>query len=444
MRIAVVGGIAGGTSAAAKARRTARDAEITIFEASPFVSVGACGMPYFLAGEIDDPYAFVVRRPEDFERTGIHVKVGYRVVEVDLSKGKLVAESKDERVEYAFDRMVLATGAVPRRLNVPGEDLRGVFVLKGLPHLLAIDAYMREERVERVAVVGGGFIGLELVGAFAKRGFKVFHIYRGDHVPSKFDADMVEMVPSLMDGHGVERLWGVNVAEFLGKDRVEELVLTSGDRVKVDMVLVAIGVVPNSELAKAMGLELSVAGAVKVDEHMRTSAEHVYAAGDCTHCYSAVNGEPVYLPFGSIANRHGRVAGTNVAGGNAVMPRVSGASVFKLFDWGFARAGFVEAELRKQGIDCASVRIKAKDRAHYYPGASDIWVKLIWDKSTGRLLGGEIVGHYTAVKRIDVLSALICRGGTVEDLKNTDMAYSPPFSPAWDPLSIAANQAVKE
>ena len=445
MKIAVIGGIAGGTSAAAKARRTNRNAEITIFEASNYVSVGACGMPYALAGVIEDPMNLVVRRPEDFERSGIRVKLGYRVVEVDLDKGELVAESSDgKREKHPFDRLVYATGARPRRLDVPGGDLKGVFYLKTLKDLLEIEAFIKETEAKKAVVVGGGFIGLEVVNAFVKRGFEVASVYTGTHPPSRFDEEMVSEIPQIMDREGVKRFWGVSVEEFVGNGRVREVRLSSGEKIETDLVLVSIGVVPNTELARDMGLELSVANTVKVDEFMRTSAENVYAAGDCTHCYSAVDGEPIYLPLGSIANRHGRVAGTNVAGGRAVMPKVAGTSIFKFFELGIARTGYAEKELKAKGMEYKSVLIKAKDTAHYYPGSGTIKVKLMWDPSTGRVLGGEIVGPYTGVKRIDVLAVLVATGGTVEDLKNTDLAYSPPFSPVWDPLSIAANQAVKD
>lgn len=210
------------------------------------------------------------------------------------------------------------------------------------------------------------------------------------------------------------------------------------------MVIASVGVIPNTELAKKAGLELSVSNTIKVDEYMQTSHEGVFAAGDCTHCYSAVTGEPIYLPLGSIANRHGKVAGTNVAGGKAVMPKVAGTSIFKFFELGVARVGLVEKELVARGVNYGKVLVKAGSVAHYYPGGGTIKVKLFWDKDSGRLLGGEIVGPYTGVKRIDVLATIISMGGTVEDLKRVDLAYSPPFSPVWDPLSIAANQAVKD
>ncbi|MGB9668090.1 MAG: FAD-dependent oxidoreductase [Thermosulfidibacteraceae bacterium] len=446
MRLAVVGGIAGGTSAAAKAKRVKKDAEIAIFEASNFVSVGACGMPYRLSGDIHDPMELVVRRKEDFEKTGIKVYLGYRVVEVDINRGVLFALGpKGEEEKYEFDKLILATGATARKLGVPGEDLRGIFTLKSLEDLLAIESFMAENEVRDILVVGSGFIGLEVIDAFVKRGFNVTSVDIATSVPPNFDEDVVEKVPAVLDSHGVKRIWGVSVTEFLGNGRVMGCKLSNGEEVKVDIVICSVGFKPTVDLAVKMGLELSVAGSIKVNEYMETSREGVYAAGDCTHSYSAVTGEPIYLPLGSLANRHGRVAGTNAVSGNrVVMPKIAGSSVFKLFNLGFARTGFVEKELKARNIQYEKVLIKAKDKAHYYPTSGEIIVKLMWEKDSGRVLGGEIVGPIEAVKRIDVVGAVICMGGTVEDLARIDMAYSPPFSPVWDPLTVAANQALKD
>lgn len=444
MRIAVIGGIAAGTSAAAKAKRVNKNAEVVIFEASNFVSVGACGMPFYLGGDIDDLYKLVVRRKEDFEKTGIRVYLGYKVNYVDIDKGRIFAYGADGEVTYEFDRLVLATGAKSRKLGVPGEDLNGVFTLKSLEDLIAIDKFMKENAVNNIVIVGSGFIGLELIDAFVRRGFSVTSVDIATSAPPQFDEDVVDILPRFMDEKGVRRYWGVSVTEFVGDGKVKACILSSGDKISTDMVIVSVGFVPNTELAKMIGLELSVAGAIKVNEYMETSREGIYSAGDCTHSYSAVTGEPIYLPLGSLANRHGRVAGTNVAGGRAVMPKIAGSSVFKFFDLGVARTGFVEKELKMRGFDYEKVVIRAKDKAHYYPTSKDVVVKIMWEKSTGRILGAELVGPVEAVKRIDVIGALITLGKTVEDLANVDMAYSPPFSPVWDPLLVAANQAVKE
>ncbi len=445
MKIVVIGGIAGGTSAAAKAKRTNKSAEIVIYEKGKYVSVGACGIPYVLGGYIPGPEKLIVRRPEDFEKSGIKVKLEHEVVGIDLDKRKvLVRDPQGRTFEDPFDRLIIATGASARKLDVPGSNLRGVFTVKGLDDLIAIESYIKKENVNKILIVGGGFIALELISAFRERGFDVYSLYYKGHVPSRFDRDVVEPVLSKLDEKGVKKLWNTELEEIEGRERVERVRLKSGEIVEVDMVIMAVGVKPNPKLAKEAGLELSVAESIKVDEHMQTSEEGIYAAGDCTHCYSVVTGKPIYLPLGSIANRHGRVAGTNAAGGKAIMAPVAAGTVFKFFELGIAKTGLTEREAINEGFNTASVLVKALDKAHYFPGAGRLWIKLVWEKESGRLLGAQMVGPYTAVKRIDVVSALLHKHSTIEDLKNVDMAYSPPFSPAWDPLSIAANQAVKE
>ncbi len=445
MRIVVIGGVAGGMSAAAKAKRTRKDAEIIVFEKGRFVSYGACGIPYFLSGDIEDYEELIVRRPEDFEKAGIKVNLGWEVKEIDIKNFKVLAESaQGERKEVSFDSLVIATGASSRKLPIEGADLKGVFTLKSLDDGIAIKNYIVSEKVKRIAVIGAGFIGLELIDAFIKQGIEVVSVDIVHAPPPQFDEDMVDLVKEKASEKGVVTYWGAKVERIEGKDSVEAVVIEGGERVPVDMAIFSVGVTPNSQIAERAGIELSVAGAIKVDERMQTSIEGIFAAGDCTHSYSVVTGKPIYLPLGSLANRHGRVAGTNAAGKNAVMHPVAGTSIVKFFDIGLARAGITESEAKNEGFDVASVIIKAYDKAHYYPGAGKIKVKLVWERNSGKLLGAQIAGPYTGVKRIDVIASLLIKKATVYDLKSVDLAYAPPFSPVWDPLSIAANQAVKD
>ena len=444
MRIVVIGGVAGGMSAAAKARRTNKDAEIVVFEKGRFVSYGACGMPYFLSGEIESYEELIVRKPEDFEKAGIKVNLGWEAKEIDAKNFKVIVESREgKREEVSFDSLVIATGASSRRLPIEGVDLKGVFTLKSLDDGIAIKNYISDKKVKRAAVIGAGFIGLELIDAFVRQGIEVVSIDIVPSPPPQFDDDMVDFVKEKADENKVITCWGSKVDRIEGGDSVEAVVI-EGERFPVDMVVLSVGVSPNSEIAERAGIELSVANAIKVDERMQTSVEGIYAAGDCTHSYSVVTGKPIYLPLGSLANRHGRVAGTNAAGKNAVMHPVAGSSIVKFFDIGLARAGLTESEAKSEGFDVASVVIKAYDKAHYYPGAGKMKVKLVWDKASGRLLGAQLAGPYTGVKRIDVVASLLIKRATVSDLKSVDLAYAPPFSPVWDPLSIAANQAVKD
>ena len=444
MKIAIIGGVAGGMSAAAKAKREKKDAEIVVFEKGRFVSYGACGMPFFLGGEIKNYSELIVRRPEDFEKAGIKVKLGWEVKELDLKDFKLIAEdNRGNKEKHSFDKLIIATGARSRVLNIPGNDLKGVFSLKTIDDAINIDSYIRNEHVKTVVIIGAGFIGLELIEAFVKRGLKVISVDIVQTPPPQFDPDMTEGIKEICEKNQVETYWGTEVREIKGRGRVEAVDI-GGKEVNTDMVIFSVGVIPNSELAEKAGIELGVARSIKVDQYMQTSVEGVFAAGDCTHSYSAVTGNPLYLPLGSIANRHGRIAAVNAIGKRYAMHPIAGTSIVKFFHTGLARAGLTESEALKAGIDIGSVTIKALDRAHYYPGATKLKVKLIWEKESGRIVGAQLFGHYSAVKRIDVIAALIVKGATVEDLKASDLAYSPPFSPVWDPLLVAANQAVKE
>ena len=444
MKIAIIGGVAGGMSAAAKAKREKKDAEIVVFEKGKFVSYGACGMPFFLGGEIHDYNELIVRRPEDFEKAGIKVKLGWEVKEIDLKKFELTAENeRGDKEKHSFDKLIIATGARSRILNIPGKDLKGVFTLKTLDDAINIDNYIRNNNVKTAVVIGAGFIGLELIEAFVKRGLKVISVDIVETPPPQFDPDMTEGIKEICDKNKVETYWGVGVDEIEGNDKVETVKI-AGESINADMVVFSVGVIPNSELAERAGIELGVARSIKVDHYMQTNIEGVFAAGDCTHSYSAVTGKPLYLPLGSIANRHGRIAAVNAIGKRYAMKPIAGTAIVKFFDMGLARAGLTENEALKAGINIETVTIKALDKAHYYPGATRLKVKLIWEKESGKIVGAELFGHYSAVKRIDVIAALIVKGATVEDLKASDLAYSPPFSPVWDPLLVAANQAVKE
>ena len=377
-----------------------------MFEKGRFVSYGACGIPYFLSGEIESYESLIVRKPEDFERAGIKVNLNAEVKEIDVKNFNLTVEINGANEKVGFDSLIIATGASSKRLPVEGRDLEGVFTLKSLDDGIAIKDYIKRASVKRVGIVGAGFIGLELIEAFVKQGLKVVSVDIVSSPPPQFDEDMVDFVKEKVEEYKVKTYWGAGIDRIEGADKVEAMVI-EGERVPVDMVIFSVGVSPNSEIAKNAGLELSVAGSIKVDERMQTSVDNIYAAGDCTHSYSAVTGKPVYLPLGSLANRHGRVAGTNAAGRLAFMKPIAGTSIVKFFDIGLARTGLTETEAKREGFDVDSVVIKAYDKAHYYPGAGKIKVKLVWNRKDGALLGAQLSGPYMSVKRIDVISSLI-------------------------------------
>ncbi|AEB11270.1 FAD-dependent oxidoreductase [Marinithermus hydrothermalis] len=442
-RLVIIGGVAAGMSAAAKAKRTNPDLEITVFEKSPHVSYGACGLPYFLAGRIPRAEALIARTPEAFKQQGIAVLTRHEVTAVDLEGRRVQVHDHAEGRTFwhPFDHLLLATGATPIRPPIPGAHQEGVHVLRTLEDGLALHAAL--ETARSTVIVGAGYIGLELAEAFRARGKAVTLIEAQPRVLPQADPEVSPLVEAELERHGVEVLTGTTVTAFTGQGRLEA-VETSAGTVPADLAVLAVGVRPNVALAEAMGLELGPTGAVRVDAQLRTSHPGVWAAGDVAESRHRVTGEAYWLPLGDVANKHGRVAGSVIAGQPAAFAGVVGTTVTKVFELAVATTGLSEAAARSRGYPVATVWIQAKDRAHYYPDARPLYVKLIYRSDTGALLGGQLVGRGDAVLRVDALAALLHQGGTVEDLAALDLAYAPPFSPVWDPLLVAAGQAQKQ
>ncbi len=443
-RLVVVGGVAGGTSAAAKAKRTNPQWEVVIFEKGPYVSYGGCGLPYYVEGEIEKKEDLVVRWPRQFREQGIEVYTQSEVKVLDIDKGEVeVFHSEEgETRRYPYDALVIATGAKPLVPPFPGKDLGGIHVLRTPNQGEAIRKELESGKVKRAVVVGGGFIGVEMCEALAPWGVDVTVVELLDQILPPMDRDMADLVAKYLQEKGVRILTGHGVEGFLGDRRVKKVV-AGGEEIPADMVILSIGVRPNVDLAKEAGIQLGPTGAIAASERMETNVGVVYTAGDCAEARHIITGEPVYIPLGTTANKMGRVAGTNAVGGDAVFKGVLGTVIFKAMELGGAMTGLTEKDAVRRGIPYKVARITARDRAHYYPGGQRITVKLVYHAETGKLLGGQIVGHWTSVKRIDAVAVALYAGLTVEDFSRQDLAYAPPFSPVWDPLLVAANRAVK-
>lgn len=443
-RLVVVGGVAGGTSAAAKAKRTNPQWDVVIFEKGPYVSYGGCGLPYYVEGEIGKKEDLVVRWPHQFKEQGIDVYTHSEVKAIHLDKGEVEVFHAQEgkTLRYPFDALVVATGARPLVPPFPGRDLEGIHVLRTPDHGEAIRRELESGRVKKAVVVGGGFIGVEMCEALLPWGVEVTVVELLDQILPPMDKDMADLVARYLEEQGVRILTSHGVEGFLGRERVEKVV-AGGEEVPADLVILSIGVRPNVELAKEAGIEIGPTGAIAADERMETNVEGVFTAGDCAEARHIITGEPVYIPLGTTANKQGRVAGTNAVGGEAVFKGVLGTAIFKAMDLGGAMTGLTEKEATKKGIPYKVARITARDRAHYYPGGKRLTVKLVYHAETGRLLGGQLVGRWTSVKRIDAIAVALYAGMTVEDFSRQDLAYAPPFSPVWDPLLVAANKAVR-
>ena len=448
-RLVVVGGVAAGMSAASRARRLRPDIEIVVLEQGRDVSYGACSLPYYISGVIPDR-ADLVRYDADFFRRErrIDVRLGARATRLD-TRARVVAfrsEGGAQEESLDYDALVLATGARPVRLPIPGSELPGVFALRTLDDGDAIKRYIGERAVQRVTVVGAGYIGLEMTEALAARGASVTLLELLPAVLSTYDPDMSAIVErELLDrGIIVHKETRVEALEPRGGEPRVGYVVASGRRFATDLVLVSAGVRPATELASEAGIELGRTGAIRVDRRQVTSESTVLAAGDCAESPHVVTGRSTWIPLGTTANKQGRIAGENSVGGNARFGGVAGTNATKIFGLEVAQTGLSTAAAAEAAIYADSVRISSTSRSHSYPGAVPLEVKMIFEKQSGKVLGAQIVGREGAAKRIDTVAAALHAGMTVSDLAEVDMSYAPPFSPVWDPVLIAASQAVKK
>ncbi|BDG17315.1 MULTISPECIES: FAD-dependent oxidoreductase [Thermus] len=439
-RMVVVGGVAGGASAAAKAKRENPDLEVVVYEKSGFVSYGACGLPYVLSGEIPSLERLIARTPEEFRKQGIGVHPHHEVVDINPEERVLTVFDHGEGRTFQdrYDYLVLATGARPTLPPIPGTEQAGVYTLRSMEDGERLLRAL--EGARRAAILGAGYIGLEVAEAFRKRGLEVTLLEAKDRPLPHWDEEVGTLLRGELERHGVEVWTGVRVLALRGSGRVEA-VETSEGVVPADLVLIATGVRPNTELAQAMGVALGPTGAIATDERMRTNLEGVFAAGDVAESFHRVLGRPYWLPLGDVANKHGRTAGSVIAGKEARFHGVVGTAIFKAFRLAVATTGLSWEAALREGYRAKKAFIQSRDGAHYYPGSAPLWVELVYEEGTDRLLGGAVVAHGHGALRVDVLAALLHRRGTLEDLLALDLAYAPPYSPVWDPLLIAAQQA---
>jgi NADPH-dependent 2,4-dienoyl-CoA reductase/sulfur reductase-like enzyme len=441
-RLVVIGGVAAGMSAAAKARRTRKDLDIVVYEQSGFVAYGSCGFPYFIKGEIPRVEDLVARTPAQIAEQGIQARVRHRVRAIDPTAQTIRVENLETGEEFAdrWDRLVLATGGAASRPPIPGLGLPGIFTLRTVEDAVAIRRWLTERRPRRGVIVGGGYIGLEMAEALAAHGVELAVIEMLPQVLPNLDAEMAAHAQEALARQGVALRLGRAVQAFEGCGRVE-WVVAGEERLPADVVILSIGVRPSAALAKEAGIALGHTGAVRVDDRQRTSRANVWAAGDVAEARHLVTGDPAYVPLGTTANKQGKVAGANAAGGDEVFPGIVGTAVVKLFDLTLAQTGLTETRAREAGRDAAAVTITANSRASYMPGSAPLHVKLVYDRGSQRILGAQMVGTDGVAKRIDVLAAALHAGWTTRDLSELDLAYAPPFAPVWDPILVAANAA---
>jgi NADPH-dependent 2,4-dienoyl-CoA reductase/sulfur reductase-like enzyme len=441
MRIIVIGGVAAGTKAAAKAHRVDPTHEIIIYQDEAEVSYSACGLPYVISGVIDDDRKIVIRQPEDFAKEGIKVFTRHRVISIDKTRQQLTVRNlknnSDEVVDY--DHLILATGAYPIVPNVEGISLEGVLTLRNISDLDRFKTLLNTMQTKSAVIIGAGYIGLELAESFHELNIKTTIIEKAARILPKFDAEMAQPVYNHLLENQVELVLGDGLAKLHGENgRVTAVETETGKMIPADLVVIAIGVKPNVELAKAGGIELGQTGAIVVDSGMETRTPGIFAAGDCCETVNRITGTPIWMPLGDIANLQGRVAGENVAGGNAHFPGVFGTAIFKTFKLTVAITGLSEHAAQESGFEPVSIVMTGTDRARYYPGRQEYTLKLIADRQNGRLLGAQVVGSGNVDKMIDIAATALLGKLTCADLENADLAYSPPFSQVLSPIIVAA------
>ncbi|MEM4576728.1 MAG: CoA-disulfide reductase [Candidatus Nezhaarchaeales archaeon] len=444
LKVVVVGGNAAGMSAASRAKRLKPDLNVIVFERGNYVSYGPCGIPYYVSGVVGRLEDLIHEPLETFVRErGIDVKIRCEVVDIDTSGKSVTIIDRDSGREniVEYDKLVLATGGKPLVPRIDGVELEGVYTLRRLED--ANELMKGLLKAEKVVIVGGGYIGVEMAEAITKLGKKVTVLEMMPYILPNFDSDVSQCVERELKAHGVEVRTGEKVIELKGKDSVSKVV-TEKESYDADMVLLAVGVKPNVDLAMKAGINLGITGAIKVNERMQTSKEDIYAAGDNTETINIVTGKPTYNPLAPTANKMGRVAGTNVAGFQAVFKGVVGSAVLKVFNIEAGRTGLSSKEAEREGFNVASATIESITKSKYCPGVKKIKIKLIADADTGRLLGAQIIGEEGVSGRINTLATALMSDMNVYDVAMLDLAYHPYFGPVWDPIIVAASVVLRQ
>jgi NADPH-dependent 2,4-dienoyl-CoA reductase/sulfur reductase-like enzyme/rhodanese-related sulfurtransferase len=441
--IVIIGGTACGPKAAARARRLDQSAKITIIEQKDNLSTATCGLPYYIGGAVKE--GDLISRQTDFFRNifDMTVLTGTKATSIDRKAHRVetVDMKTDKQATLEYDKLVIATGATPAVPDWGRKDLRGIFTLSNIPDAVAIRNYISGLKNKEAVIVGAGLIGLEVAENFVAMGLKVTILEAlGWALPALLDFEIAAHIEKHLRSKGVKLLFGQRVTGFQGDSSGQVRKVMVGDiGFDTDIVLLSLGVKPNVALAKDAGLTIGATGGIAVNQHLQTSDRDIYAGGDCVEVVNLITRKKTLVPMGSTANKHGRIIGTNVTGGRDTFPGVTGTAVVKVFDLNVGSTGINEAQARDAGYDTVTSLIPGFDHATYYPGARDILVKLVAEKSGGRLLGGQIVGTGDTSKRIDVLSTALTFGAKVGDMADLDLSYAPPYNSAMDPLHNAAN-----
>lgn len=446
--ILVVGGLAAGPSAAAKAVRVNPSAHVTLFEQGENISYGICEVPYYIAGDVEESSRLVVYSPEELRRKkGVQVKTFHRVEEIlTVRKIAVVRDFQTQRIfEYHYDSLIYCAGSNPRSLGLEGENAQNVFRVKNLEDGLQIKDYIKRESPKYAVIIGGGYIGMEMAEALVRNGLDVTMVHRHDLPMMGLEQEFREHVVEELTRNGVHFVPGAHTSELV-KDHSGRIthVVTGRGTFQADIVILSLGVEPNAELARRSGILLGRTGAVKTDERQLTNIDSIYAAGDCCEVRNLVSGQLMYLPLATVASRAAWTAGENAAGGNSRFKGAIRALAVKVFDLEVAQVGLGSVEAEGAGFSVTTEMVTGKSRVAIMPGSEDVMVKFIIDKRSRRLLGSNVMGKEGAVLRANTLAVAIQHRLTVDDIAQLDLIYAPPFAPLWDPILIAANVSKRQ
>jgi len=442
MKIIIIGGIAAGMSAAAKANRIDRTLDITVYEKSQYISFGACGLPYFAGGFFKDAKMMLAKTVEDMEKLGIGVKTLHEVTMVDEKNKTVTVKNLQTGEEFidTYDKLMIATGAIGRTPAIPGIDLDHIFALRSMQDGLAINSALADRNVKDIVIIGAGPIGLEAVHAVRHLGRNVTLIVKQDSVLNRFfSSDITTLLEKELREHSVNLRLGEEALEIAGTADTKVVVTNKGSY-KADLIIHSIGAVPNTAFLKNTSIAMEK-GIILVDRYGKTSVDDIYAAGDCAAIYNIVKDRHGYSPLATVANKLGRIIGENMAGGNVRFTGSLDSMCIQVMDLEAGRTGISEAEAKSMGLDYRTAFIRDANQSGYYPGQEDIFIKLIYETKSKVILGGEIAGKKGAVLRVNTLAACIYNKMTTQELAQLDLCYAPPFSKAWDALNVAGSVA---
>lgn len=439
-KVLIVGGVAGGATAAARIRRLDEQAEVIIFERSGFVSYANCGLPYYIGGIIEDKEELTLQTPEHFrERFRIDVRVHHEVTAIHPDKKTVTVKNLEtgESFEESYDKLLLSPGARPVQPNLPGAGMEHLFTLRTVEDTLKIRDFVVKEKPKSAVLAGGGYIGLEVAENLRELGMDVTIVQRPNQVLNPLDYEMATFVHAKLREKGIHLMLGHSVEGFEKDSDSLKVLLKDADPLKADMVILAIGVAPDTHLAKDAGLKLGIKNSIVVNDHMETSVPDIYAVGDAVEVHHMVTGQQALISLAGPANKQGRIAADNICGGDSAYKGSQGSSVIKIFDMTVATTGLNEQAAKKSGIDCDKVYLSPSSHASYYPGGTMMTMKVLFEKGSYRLLGAQIIGYDGVDKRIDVLATAMNAGMSALELKDLDLAYAPPYSSAKDPVNMA-------